>query len=1323
MILRGSPKPELLQNEVLADILHHTASRHPSHIALIDGIDQSEISYAQLDQTADLIAHHLIRLGVKPGQIVGLWLPRGRDLLLMQAGIAKAGAAWLPFDAEVPVDRIQVCLGDAQAVGLVTAPSLTAQLTELDVPVWTADTLTVAVDGSLQQQRALPEHPAYVIYTSGSTGKPKGIMINQRSICHFLRSENAILGIRDSDIVYQGFSVAFDMSFEEIWISYLVGAALWIAPKEVTNDPEAIVQAIEDHEIDVLHTVPTLLALLPRDIPNLRLINLGGEMCPESLVERWCLPHRQVFNSYGPTETTVSASLTQLQQGQPVTIGEPLPNYGMLVLGEQGELLDVGATGELCIFGPGVSDGYLGRDDLTAEKFITNPYSSAPNEARLYRTGDLAKIDLNGQVHCLGRSDDQVKIRGFRVELGEIEAKLCAQDGVGTAAVIVQNRDGIDQLLAFVVMDEGVRFDSPALRQALQAKLPPYMVPNQIIDLPEMPRLASGKIDRKTLAKLEMPSIGVQESDTPSTPAEEIVFEALHQVFPKQAVHLTSDFFYDLGGHSLLAARTVSLLRHHPALGTFGVQAIYQGRTPQQIALAVEPLLNKTTAATQKAVEPALSPDTLRRRFICGIAQAATLPFLICFRMLQWLLPFFAYHYLTGDDDSSLLQAIGWVVVVYLLTQIGSFCVVALVKRLIFHRVPAGRYRLWGITYFRWWLFERLSEITPNYLISNSPIYIRYLQLLGANIGRDCTLGSVVVRVPHLLTIGEESDISNGVNIENAQIEGEYLVLGQVNVGARAYVGSYSVLMGDTTIETHGYLEGLSVLDAGQTLTADTVWQGSPAMNIRPRLHNYARPDEHNHAIRAEFLPYFLGALLIATLFLLPIFPGFILLDYFDDRWGLSDAARLEWDNVVAMSLIGIPASAILLVITLLFSIVLRRVVLPKNLLAGRYSIYSWLYYKKWLVNQIQEAGLVVLHGLYASIYSATWFRMLGARIGRDVEISTAMGVVPDLLTMGDDSFVADGVMLGDEHVESGWMTLRPTIIGNNSFLGNGSYVPDGRVVPDGVLIGVQTHCPPTSELSSGQTWIGTPAINLPQREKPANIDPKLTFRPSFWRRLARGTVELLRMIIPSAIVISAGYFTILEVVIYTDQEQWLMSLSMLALCGIIFGLVTFVFIFLSKWLLIRRYRPLQVPMWTPFVWTSEAMTSMYESVVVPNFMNFLRGTPMLPWAFRLLGVKIGKNVFMDTTDITEYDCVTIGDHCILNAHCGPQTHLFEDRIMKIGRVNIGSQVSVASRSTILYDTEIGDGVYIGPLTLILKGEFLPANTRWAGSPAHSIDE
>src|SRR5438067_10123276 len=485
-VLYGPHQPELLRDEILADLLEASARRAPDQLALIEGGRQ--LTYRELDEQASLAASRLIEAGIQPGHIVGLWMPRGIELLVMQAAIAKAGAAWLPVDEDTPFERLLVCMEDAGSPALVSSERMRERLGDTGRPLHMAEALLApAPAGYTRMQRGeVPgEAPAYVIYTSGSTGKPKGILINQRSICHFLRSENEVLRVRADDRVYQGFSVAFDMSFEEIWISYLVGATLWIGPKETAGDPEALPRLLLENGVTVLHAVPTLLSLFADDVPSLRIINLGGEMCPETVVERFSRPERTMFNTYGPTEATVSASLASLRPGELITIGRPLPNYGLLVIATETEpgklqILPRGDTGELCITGPGLSAGYLGRPDLTAEKFLPNPWASSDEDARLYRTGDLARIEPDGQVVCLGRTDDQVKIRGFRVELGEIEAVLAQLPGIGTTAVLLRRDDGIDQLVAYLVpkagADEG-QLANATLRHALAERLPPYMEP------------------------------------------------------------------------------------------------------------------------------------------------------------------------------------------------------------------------------------------------------------------------------------------------------------------------------------------------------------------------------------------------------------------------------------------------------------------------------------------------------------------------------------------------------------------------------------------------------------------------------------------------------------------------------------------------------------------------------------------------------------------------------------------------------------------------------------------------------------------------------
>ncbi|MBV8250752.1 MAG: amino acid adenylation domain-containing protein, partial [Comamonas sp.] len=1279
VVLRGPERPDLLRHEVLADIFEATAHAHPGQIALIEGQGEQlrQRSYAELDADASRAAHRLIEAGIRPGDMVGLWLPRGIELLTLQLAIAKTGAAWLPFDAETPPERIATCLEDANAKALLIAQQQ-AQLVQgqagISAQIFTETALLEPLPAGqalCRREGALPGHPAYVIYTSGSTGKPKGIAITQGSICHFLRSENARLGVRQSDKVYQGFSVAFDMSFEEIWISYLVGATLWLAPREIAGDPEALPRALIEQQVTVLHAVPTLLALFAQDVPNLRLINLGGEMCPESLVARWASRvdggSRQMFNTYGPTEATVSASLAELKAGEPVTIGTPLPNYGLVVVqvieadsfaaGTAPNLrgLPQGEVGELCITGPGVAAGYLGRPDLTAEKFLANPWAAGPHDTRLYRTGDLARIDEHGQIHCLGRADDQVKIRGFRVELGEIEAVLAQQPGVGTTAVLLRQDDGMDQLVAFYVPTEVAAPPAhSALRSALAERLPPYMAPARFEALAEMPRLTSGKIDRKALKVKQLSAaVDVSGSDMPATPAEEVLFAALAQLFPGQAIRRGLDFFSDLGGHSLFAARLTSLLRADARFARATVSTIYQQRHIGLIADALQ-------ASMQAEDEGGLQQRPFRihsawRRWRCGAAQAVAIPLLVLIKMAQWLAPFFTYHFFTGDESDSVWFAVAMSVLAFAIATLAEFAIAWAGKWLIAGRLKPGRYPLWGWTYFRWWLADRLVEAVPIAMITGSSLHPLWLRALGAKVGRETNLGSMTVRAHDLLTIGDGVSVGNAVSLENARVEGGELVLGHVAIGNEVCIGSYVVIEGNTRLADWAHLEGQSALADGMALPERGIWAGSPARAVGEFDPASLPPRQTAGRLRQawEMLVFLAGGLLVAALFFMPVFPTFMLIDVLDIEaisvrplleHGVVDAVGAFILRFLKFFVLALPSSLVLVACTVLAAALVRYLFLPRTR-AGTWSVHSGRYLGKWLVNQIQEASLGTLHGIYATVYSSTWYRLLGAKVGKQTELSTALGVVPDMLTLGDECFVADAVMLGDELIDGGWMTVKPTVVSRRSFIGNGAYVPDGSTIPENVLIGVMTAVPRNADMQSGDTWLGAPAINLPAREVAQGYPEHLTFAPSLWRRLGRGLVEAARIAAPHALVIAVGYAIVLDAMPLASEGRWGAVVVDLAVAGMIFGLVAFLVVALFKWLAIRRYGKTAVPMWTPFVWLSEAATNMYEGMAVPNFLRYLRGTPWLPLAMNLMGSKIAASVYLDTTDITEHDCVSIGEH------------------------------------------------------------------------------
>ncbi len=1312
MILWGPSRPDLLRPETLADILRETAGHCPAAHALEDG--DEIVTYSALLDRADRIARALSANGCGPGTCVGLWLPRGQALIVAQAGITLAGAAWLPFDAAVPIDRLVDCMHGVyrpERTCFVVTDALGAQrLRDHDlkwplVPLLISELEKSSVHAPLRP--ASRADTAYIIATSGSTGEPKSIAITQQSICHFLRSENEVLGICSTDRVYQGFSLAFDMSLEEIWISFLVGATLWIAPTTTVTDPDAVEAALGDHGITVLHAVPTLLSLVEHLPATLRLLNVGGEACSTALAERITGKSYRVFNTYGPTEITVTATVAELKPGQGVTIGKPLPNYGIGICDPEHRFLPGGETGEIVVFGPGLSPGYVGHEELTRARFVEI------DGQRAYLTGDIGFFDAVGNICCQGRLDNQVKLRGFRIELDEISAALADQPGIAAAAVVVRPLQGSDAVVAFAVASRSA-VDGHRLRSALTARLPTYMLPSQIEFLDRLPRLSSGKVDANALRSLPLSSAPSGDSSPAANVHEESLWLVLADLFPGKRLESHVDFFSDLGGHSLLAARLVTRLRHIPRYSSIGVQQIYSSSTLGAIAATMAALSHAAPAAIKATHVSA----PLSRRFLCGLAQTACLPGLILLNMTQWLTPFFAYHWMTGDPGDSELQAIAAALCTYILCLALSFPVGAILRRILVGRLRAGCYPLWGVTYFRWWLGARLSEIPAVYLIAGSPWKSLYLRLLGAKVGRHCIINSGTFAVPELVSIGARVCLGTFVTIENARVAGGQLIIGAVTIGDDATVDSYAVLENDTAVGQAATLGAQSALADGWRIPDGETWAGAPACRSTAAPTLPARPQSLGRLSEGLRVAGFaVGSAVVATLFYIPVFPSFVFIDFIDTRWlDLFESDFSWWESLPIFFLLAMPAAVVLIGITILMAGLLSRC-LPQQK-EGRYSLTSLDFFWKWHRSVILDTSLQVVHGLYASVYVAAWLRLLGAKVGRDAEISTVEGIVPELLELGDESFIADGAMLGDEEQRGGWMTLKHTRIGNRSFIGNGAYVADGTIFPEDVLLGVQSSAPTNEQMESGQTWMGAPPMLLPARETIPPQDPSLTFRPSRARRVARGLIEVWRMIVPPAFVIAIGYVTVYETFSYLEESDGIGFMVALTCAGLIYAGLAFAFVFVSKWFLIGRYRPRLAPMWTLFVWTSEAVTILHESLAVPALLDFLRGTPMLPWAFRSLGVTIGHGVWLNTTDLTEFDCVEIGDEAELNALSGPQTHLFEDRVMRIGRVTIGRRATLGVRTTVLYDGSVGDECRLGPLTLVSKGEHIPCGTCWEGTPA-----
>ena len=1315
-VLRGPVRPDLLRDELLAEIFASTVAAGPNAIAM--ATMERKLTYAQVDQEATALARGLVRRGVGPGDVVGLWGPRGPELLISQIAIAKTGAAWLPFDADAPVERIEICLRDCEAKALLTSEAFAAKAkTGVSAEIVTEADLIDPRDASAVDARkngATPNHPAYMIYTSGSTGTPKGIVITGRNICHYLRSANETYRIGKSDIVFQGASIAFDLSMEEIWIPYLAGATLFVATPAIMGEAEALPDLLEEVGVTVLDTVPTLLSLMPRDIKTLRSIILGGEACPPAVAARWCKPGRTIFNSYGPTEATVVATVAEVHPDRPVTIGGPIANYTCYVADEANTLLARGVEGELLIGGPGVALGYLKRDALTAEKFIANPFDKTGGDPILYRSGDAVAIMEDGNISFRGRIDDQVKIRGFRVELGEIEARLSDQPGVNQAAVVLRNDEGLDQLVAFLVAEKGETLDAKKLRAELRAGLPAYMVPARYELRDVLPRLSSGKVNRNALKKepLAVVAVSDEEQEEPQTPTEAILLDAAKKVLPPQAMPFDADFFTDLGGHSLLAARFVSLVRQTPLLASITLQDMYTARNLRAIAA----LMDEKSALAGAPKDLSFTPPPLLRRFLCGFAQAICLPFLLALSTAQWLGIFVSYMLLT-DTDASITQEITSLLGVYVIVQIFTVVLAIATKWLVIGRFKPGRYPIWGVYYFRWWLVQRMLNLTHIKWLQGSPLMRAYLSALGAKVGEDANISELEIGAVDLVSIGAGTTIGARAKLSNVTFEGAEMIIGPIDIGPDCYLGSSCVIEDHCVLEEGAELRDLTAIAPHTTVAAWEIWDGSPGRCVgsvdKASLRPFATVSAGRRSVQT--FVYSLMLLAIPPVGLLPLFPAFWVFDRIDEYLGLAATSRMLY--MAAIPIMAWPTAFVMVLVTVAFIVAVRWIVLPR-VREGVYSVFSWFYLRKWAVSLATEVTLETLSSLYATVYMRAWYRLMGAKIGKDSEISTNLAGRYDLVEIGDKCFIADEVILGDEDVRRGWMHLEKLKTGSRVFIGNDGVLPPGSIIPDGALIGIKSKPPANDQISPEDTWFGSPPIKLPVRQKFDGGGANWTYEAPKWRKIARAAFEAVHISLPTMLFITFGTWAIewfgpamLEGAYGTVFWMFVASSTMIA--GVMTAIVIGV-----KWATMGRYEPVTKPMWSWWAMRTEAVAVLYWGMAGKVLLDHLRCTPFLPWFMRLFGAKIGKGCVFDMTDITEFDCVEVGDFCNLNSLCALQTHLYEDRVMKVGRVKLGSGVTVGAGSTVLYDSHVGDYARLGPLTIVMKGESIPAHTEWSGAPA-----
>ncbi|WP_225000412.1 non-ribosomal peptide synthetase, partial [Cesiribacter sp. SM1] len=601
--------------ETLVDLFEEQANLTPDAVALI--YNDQQLTYQQLNQKSGQLARYLRAKGVREETLVPICVDRSIEMMIGLLGIMKAGGAYVPIDPTYPSERVAWMLEDTAARICVCGSKQAALVSvkaEMELVLLDKDWDTVAEAPAEKLPVILqPTNLAYVIYTSGSTGKPKGVLVEHKGVVNLVHHQRDYYHIKRSDRILQISNYTFDASVEQMFLALSNGASLVLVPREVLLDPAALTDLLIAQQVTHLHATPSLLQQIrPGNYEYLKNVIAGGEPCPASLATAW---HQwaNFYNEYGPTETTVTATEIRYAPDQfmdhtLIPIGKPLANTKAYVLDRAGRLVPQGVAGELCIGGVQVTRGYLNREELTAQKFVKDPFSREA-DARMYKTGDLVRWLEDGELEFLGRMDDQVKIRGYRIELGEVENVLNQCSGVKQAVVLArEDAGGHKRLLAYI--RAAGKFNREAIKKELSAILPEYMIPSILVEVAEIPLTANGKVDKKAL-----PDIGAEEqlSSTylaPRTETEEKLALIWQELLGVEKVGVEDNFF-ELGGDSIITIQLVSRARR--AGFTFQPRDVFEHQTIAALAGVVA--RESAIAAEQGVLEGAAGLLPIQQHF------------------------------------------------------------------------------------------------------------------------------------------------------------------------------------------------------------------------------------------------------------------------------------------------------------------------------------------------------------------------------------------------------------------------------------------------------------------------------------------------------------------------------------------------------------------------------------------------------------------------------------------------------------------------------------------------------------------------------------
>ncbi|MFJ7219642.1 Pls/PosA family non-ribosomal peptide synthetase [Amycolatopsis sp. NPDC098790] len=1252
----------------LLDVLAATAEQHPTAAAIDDGT--TTLTYRRLLEEIDAYGRRLRGYGVGLGDRVGIRISSGTaELYIAILATLSVGAAYVPVDADDPDERAELVFEEAQVAAVAT---------DGKIEVHSTPGGRDGVPG--------PADDAWIIFTSGSTGKPKGVAVTHASAAAFVDAEAELFltdePIGPGDRVLAGLSVAFDASCEEMWLAWRHGACLVPAPRALVRTGVDLGPWLVAQRITVVSTVPTLAALWPADaLEDVRLLIFGGEACPPELAERVAVEGREVWNTYGPTEATVVACAAQLTGEGPVRIGLPLSGWQLAVVNDEGEPVAMGETGELVIGGVGLAR-YL-DEQKDAEKFAALP---SLGWQRAYRSGDMVRAEEEGLLF-LGRLDEQVKLGGRRIELGEVDAALQALPGVQGAAAAIRRTKAGNQVLVGYVVPTGESFDHDEAATRLREHLPAALVPLLAV-VDDLPTRTSGKVDR---AALPWPLSTVDAAGL--SPTETWLAEGWAEILGVSVDDPKADFFTH-GGGSLTAAQVVARIRtRHPQVS---VADIYAHPKLGALAAMLDALDGQATERRDIAPTP--------RR--AGVVQTLLTVPLMGLVGLRWATLAAALSNVMALLGVAWAPTLSWAWIglawVVLFSPAGRIAIAAGGARVLLSGVTPGTYPRGGSVHLRLWTAEKLAEFSGADSVAGASWMTTYAKALGARIGKDVDLHSPPP-VTGFLKLGRGAAIEPEVDLTGHWVDGDVVHIGKVRVGAEARVGARSTLFPGVRIGKGAEIAAGSTVRGA--VPAGQRWAGSPAARVAK--------DERDALKWPSSRPprsHFWAAVYGATSLALGFMPGVAALAGVA-VFGYAIAGAPTLLDAFTRALVFVPAATAAYFLAYMLLVLVGVRCLSIGMVEGYHPVHGRVAWQVWATERLMNMAREGLFPLYASLFTPVWLRLLGAKVGRNVEASTVLAL-PKMTKVDSGAFLADDTMVATYELGHGWLHVAPARIGKQAFLGNSGMTAPGRSVPKRGLVGVLSSTP--LKAKKGSSYLGMPP--LPVRRAIGEADTSRTYTPALHLKAARALVELCR-IIPVmcgvALTVSVAFGLLWAASTFGFGVALLLAGPALLAAGVVAALTATA----MKWLLVGKFREIDHPLWSSFVWRNELADTFVEALAVPWLIGSVGGTPLLSAWLRTMGVKIGRGVWLETYWLPEADLVELGDGATINRGCVVQTHLFHDRIMSMSRVALGEGATLGPHGIVLPGAGIGARTTVGPGSLVTRGDEVPADTRWLGNP------